>query len=300
MRRVRNFVFAVALGVLIMACSLGGRAVPASGENVATIVASTLQALTPAVPPTAATSAVAQPQGIPVQYRNVGFVLPIGLAADAAPELVPTATEQNGGPWDAAPEHIRFRLDNYNVPANTFSVQRIDIYPADAYGSANAGANISLQRLKGVLADPSASLTNEKLPQVPYFNAASMFAAQVHRIHFADGDGVRMLTQYGQAVGPVANNGTFYHFEGLTSDGRYYIVAVLPVQAPFLQNGNEPNASLPAGGIPFPGYENMGDQQVYETYFGAVGAKLDATPADQFSPSLAALDAMLRSFNVSP
>ena len=300
MQRVRNIAFAVALAVVIMACSLGGGTAPASGDSIATIVAATLSALTPVAPAATATNAVAQAQGIPVQYRNVSFVLPLGLAADAAPELVPAATEDNGGPWDAAPEHVRFQLDHYNVPANSFSVLRIDVYPADAYGNANAGANISLQRLKGVLSNPSASLTNENLPQVPYFNAASMLAAQVQRIHFANGDGVRMLTQYGQAVGPISNNGTFYHFEGLTSDGKYYIVAVLPVQAPFLQNGNEPNAGLPAGGIPFPGYENLGNQQVYSDYFAAVGAKLDATPADQFSPSLAALDAMLQSFKVSP
>ena len=290
--------FVVATTGLILACGLGG-APSDVNSNVATIVASTIQAFTPPAPAaTQAAQATAEP-GIPVNYKNVHFVIPIGLATDAAPELVPVATEDNGGPWDAAPEHIRFRLDNYSAPADSFSVNRIDVYPADAYASANRGANISLQRLKGVLGNPSTAPTNRTLPQVPYFNAASMFVAQVHRIHFTNGDGVRTITQYGQAVGPVFNGGIFYHFQGVTSDGKYYIVAVLPVQLPYLQSGSEPNAHVPPSGIPFPGY-GITDINKYEQYFNAVSEKLDGTDSSVFQPSLNSLDALVQSFQVSP
>ncbi len=307
MHKSRNLVFLIAITGVMMACSFGG-AVPAAGDNVATIVASTLQALTPSVatvavstePAATATSQVAQPQGIPVNYRNVSFVLPIGLATDAAPSTVPAKTEIDGGPWDSGPEHIQFRLDGYSAPANSFSVVRIDVYPAAAYASANTGANISLQRLQGLLANPSTTPVNSTMPQVPYFNAASMLLAQVQRMHFANGDGVRALSQYGQAVNPVGNYGLFYEFHGLTSDGKFYIIMVLPVQASFLQSGPDPSAGVPPGGIPFPGYENMGNQKVYDDYYGAIAAKLDATPAGDFSPSLAALDALVQSFKVTP
>ncbi|HEX8993428.1 MAG TPA: hypothetical protein VF784_17240 [Anaerolineales bacterium] len=298
MHKVRNVMLAVAVTGLIMACGLGS-APSGVNSNVATIVAATIQALTPPAPAATQALQATAPEGIPVNYRNVRFVIPIGLATDAVPELVPVATEDNGGPWDAAPEHIRFRLDNYSAPANSFSVNRIDVYPADAYASANAGANISLQRLKGVLGNPSASLTNTTLPQVPYFNAASMFVAQIHRIHFMDGDGVRTITQYGQAVGPVTNGGIFYHFQGLTSDGKYYVVAVLPVQLPYLQNGSEPNAQAPAGGIPFPG-NNFNNASQYEQYFKAISDKLDGTDSSVFQPPLSQLDTLMQSFQVTP
>ncbi len=308
MQKARIVLFAFAIMTVILACGFSGET-PPSGDNVATIVAATMEALTPATnggatsEPTQAAQATAAPQGIPVSYKNVSFVIPKGLASDAAPQTVAATTEDMGGPWDVAPEHIEFRLDNFDVPANNFDRFLISIYPADAYANVNAGANISLQRLKGLLADPNATLNNKTLPHVAEFNAASMFSAQIKRLHFASGDGVRVVTQYGQAVGPVSNNGTFYHFEGLTSDGKYYIVAILPVQAPFLDpgtNANDPNADLPAGGIPFPGYENMGNQQAYDTYFGAVADKLNSTPDDQFSPSLARLDALIQSLTVTP
>ena len=301
MHKARTLLFTLLIALLVMACGLGG-APAASGDSVATIVASTIQAMTPAAStststPTANDNTLA---GVPVNYKNVSFSIPTGLATDAAPATVPLTTEQTGGPWDVAPEHTEFRLDNYYVAVKPFGVCQIDVYPADDYSSQYPGANISIQRLKGILGNPSATMTNETLPQVPYFNAASMFVAQVKRLHFANGDGIRMVTQYAQGFGPVSNDQTFYHFEGLTSDGKYYIVAVLPVQAPFLQNGSNPNAGAPSGGVPFPGMDNIGTPEVYGNYVAAVAAKLDATPADQFSPSLEKLDALVQSLKVSP
>lgn len=305
MHNFRTILLAIGAAVVLLACALVGAPAPLpSGDSVSTIVAATLQALTPpataaVIGPQATQAPTQGPQGVPVNYKNVSFVLPIGLAADAAPETVPAnVTDQNAPPWDAGPEHIHFRFDGYSVGANSFSVTQIDVFPAQQYANANTSANISLQRLQAVLGNPNASLTNDSLPHVPYFNAASMFSAQVKRIHFQNGDGVRVVSQYAQAYAPVTNNGTFYHFQGLTNDGQYYVIAVLPVQAPFLENGNDPSAPLPAGGIPFPGY--MADSAAAENYYQAVSAKLSSTPDDQFTPSLAQLDALVQSINVGP
>jgi hypothetical protein len=298
MHNVRKLAFVLSSAALILACSLVGTPGPSSND-VATVVAATVQALTPAVSAEPPTSEAAVPQGVPVKYKNVSFVIPSGLATDATPQTVPAADDQNGPPWDAGPEHMEFTLNNYALSPGHFSQVLIDVYPAQGYADANAGANISLQRLRALLSNPSAPLANQTLPQVPAFNAASMFAAQVKRMQFKNGDGVRMITQYGQAVGPAANNGTFYHFEGLTSDGKSYVIAVLPIEAAFLQNGNDPSAPLPPGGIPFPGY-NFTDPKHYTDYFKAITDKLDATPPDQFSPSLTALDALVQSISVNP
>ncbi len=299
MRNIRAILFVSALTLAVLACGFGSAPALPSTDNVATIVASTLQALTPAAPAATATTEAQVPQGVPVKYQNVSFTIPTGLATDAAPQTIPAMTDDNGGPWGAGPQHIEFRIDGLDVPANSFSVSHIDVYPAQEYANANSGANISLQRLQGLLSNPSAPLNNQTLPRVPSFNAASMISAQIKRLDFQNGHGVRVVTQYGQAVGPIANNGTFYSFHGLTNDGKYFIIAVLPVQAPFLQNGNDPNAGLPPGGIPFPGYYST-DTKVFDDYYSAVTDKLNATAPDQFSPSLTALDALVQSFMVSP
>jgi hypothetical protein len=296
MNKLRTVLFAVAVTAVLLGCGLlGTPAAPV--DNVATIVASTMQALTPVMP--AATATQPAVQGVPVSYKNVSFVLPAGLASDAAPTTVPQASEDAAGPWGASPEHIEFGLNNYSVPAKSFQTREIHVYPARDYADLNTGANITLQRLQALLADQTAPITPQSVPHVPYFNAAAMIAAQPQRIHFQDGDGIRIVSQYGQAVMPIANDGTFYQFIGLTSDGKYMVIAILPVQSPLLQVSQDPSSPLPPGGVPFP---DMGssDPQVFQTYYQAVTDKLDNADPASFQPSLTRLDALVQSIHVQP
>jgi hypothetical protein len=295
MQNIRKIITATVATGLILACSFA--IAPASQpDNVSTVVAATFQALTSAAPATTATTAL---QGVPVTYYNVSFIIPANLASSASTQTIPAANDQNGGPWAVAPQHLEFKLNDYNLPPGYFSEILIDVYPAQEYANTYDGANISLQRLRALLSNPSTLPTNENLPQVPYFNAASMIAAQVKLIQFKTGTGVRMITQYGQAVGPIANNGTFYHYEGLTNDGKYYVVAVLPIEVKFLAGSNsDPSAPVPADGIPFPGY-NYTDPSYYNNYFKAVTDKMNATPDDSFAPSLVTLDSLIQSLQVS-
>lgn len=300
MNKLGKILFTVAVTAVILACGLGGTPLVPANE-LATAVVSTMQALTPAAPVASETVPAPQAtavQGIPVSYKNVGFTLPIGLASDAAPVTVPATTESEGGPWSASPEHIEFRLNNYNIPEKAFEVRDIRVYPARAYADMHSGANITLQRLQGLLASPSAALTRQSMPRVPYFNADATIAAQAKRIHFQNGDGVRMVSEYSQAVMPIANEGTFYQFIGLTSDGKYLIIAVMPVHAPTLPALEDPSSPLPAGGVPFP--SAAADVSAYEAYYQAVTDKLNGTDSSAFTPSLATLDALMQSLNVQP
>ncbi len=289
MHTVRNFLFAAMAAGLVMACSVSTALSAPRIETVTTAVASTMQALTSAPRP--------GPAGLPFSYQHVSFVIPGGLATGVTPQTVPANNDPAGG-WTSGPEHISFKLDGYNVPANSFWLNRIDIYPAEEYGQQNTTAGLSLKTLRHIVNDPTAVLDRQTLPKVPDFNATSVLAAQIQLMSFASGHGVRSVAQYAQAVMPVANSELFYHFEGLTDDGKYYIIAVLPVRAPVLQDSSQPGAPLPEGGIPFPGPETMGQQKVYDDYFSAVTDKLNATTADRFTPSLFTLDSLIQSITV--
>jgi hypothetical protein len=85
---------------------------------------------------------------------------------------------------------------------------------------------------------------------------------------------------------------------GLSADGDTDIVAILPVTAPLLAPASVEGSGPPAGGIPFPGYENM-DGAVMASYYRSVTDLLNATPVDQFQPSLPSLDALIGSLEVS-
>ncbi len=301
MNNFGKIAFVVAVTAVILACGLGGTpALPA--DNVATVVASTMQALTPAVPQATEASPAPQAtaaQGIPVSYKNVSFTLPVGLASDAAPVTVPQASGNDVTPWDTSPEHIEFRLNNYAISGEAFSVREIRVYPAQPYADAQSGVNIMLQRLRGLLASPSTAITADNAPHVPFFNADAMIAAQAQRLHFQNGDGVRMVSQYGQAVMPIANAGTFYQFIGLTSDGKYVVIAVLPVHASILPDKEDPASPVPAGGVPFPDIASS-DPSVFTAYFQAVGDRLNSMDPASFEPSLVTLDSLMQSISVQP
>ncbi|HET6845756.1 MAG TPA: hypothetical protein VFH29_02920, partial [Anaerolineales bacterium] len=107
------------------------------------------------------------------------------------------------------------------------------------------------------------------------------------------------LTEYAQYAAPISNNDLFYHFQGLTADGKKYVVAILPVTAPMLQADSARSSVPPTGGIAFP---DMGspDPAIYESYYTAVSSLLNTTPADEFTPSLTDLDALIGSLSLAP
>lgn len=293
---IRKFWIFLPASLLILSACLPAQPAATAGPGLETIVAATFQAMTAAAP--LATATATPPGGIPVSFQHVSFIIPEGLALGANAEITPLAGEENSPPWDVAPEHIRFELYGYDDQLAKARAMDILVYPAQEYARMNVGAERSLSKLQAIIAAPDAPMIEENLPAPPFFNAAQMFAAQVKRVQFASGTGVRMMVEYGQAVGAIANSATLYHFQGLTNDGRYYIVAILPLGAAILIDGGDPLAPPPAGGVQFPGYTTLNPSD-YESYFQAVTSALNSAAPTVFSPSLETLDALIESITIS-
>ncbi len=295
--KAKGIIATVLLAGAILACDI--TAAPTTQvAQMPTIVAATLQAiqsLTPSAPPSPA--APTQPAGTSISFGNVSFAIPMGLATGATSETVPAVDAQSGGPWESAPAFIRFTLQSYPLQ-NEFFQPQIMVYPAQAYASANNGASLSLQRLQSILGNPSGPLNNDLLPRLPYANAEQVIGAQPKVLAFGGGQGVRALAEYSQAFVSIDNHDLVYHFEGLTTDGKYYVIAVLPVNASFLAASGDPAAPVPPGGIPFPA--DIGDGTPVKNYFQAMTDKLNGTAADAFRPTLTLLDALIQSLQVSP
>ncbi len=302
--RIASLVSIAVLTGSLLACSLSAAPVT-EAASLPTIVAGTLQALTtpvagvPTAAPAGPTSVAVptQPSGAQVAFGNVSFVIPAGLATGASCETVPAVSAQSGGPWETAPAYTRCTLQGYPLSGKFFEPQ-VMVYPAQAYASVNDGAAMSLQRLQAIIGNPSASLSNDVLPRLPYANAEQAIGAAPKIVDFQDGKGVRVFAEYAQYFATINNHDLFYHFEGLTADGASYIVAVLPINASFLAASSDPNAPLPPGGIPFPGYDNT-DSTVFQTYYNSVSAKLSATSPEDFQPTLTDLDSLIASLHVS-
>jgi hypothetical protein len=293
-------IFGVA--IITLACAFGGWAgmgtpttpempTQAQVDEVGTIVAATMQALTAATDEVAPTEPSAQDSGIPVSFEYASFTIPGGLASGASPEAIPAVGEDSGSPWEVAPAHLKFTLTGYALQGK-FHEPKLFVYPADEFAQAHSGAAEQIDRLKKALA--GSPLLQETLPVVPFFNAGPLMAANIKIVPFENGSGVRVLTQYAQYSAPINNRELFYHFQGLTSDNKYYVIAILPITAPILPEDEKTEATIPEGGVPIP--TDIGPNDVY---YVSVIEKLNSLAPDAYTPSLAALDALIGSILVT-
>lgn len=281
----------VVLGTVGCSFSISSPSTPTQADQVATVVAATMQSLTATPNETIATQPATQTSGNSVSLENVSFVIPIGLAEAANTEKMTAVETNSGASWEIGPTHYRFTLTGYELQ-DTFHEPRIYVYPAEAYAQANASAAEQIERVRKILA--GSALLRETLPHVPFFNAEAQLAAHIKIIPFENGSGVRALTQYAQYAAPINNHELFYHFQGLTSDGEYYVIAILPISAPVLAEDEKPEASVPEGGVPIP--TDIGPNEVY--YF-SVTEKLNSLAPDDFTPSLNMMDALIQSIRVT-
>ena len=227
--------------------------------------------------------------GSVVSINNVSFTIPEELANDALTEMVSATTD--GAPWELAPEHVKITLTGYQLE-DTFHQPQIFVYLADEYAQVNSSASEQINRLKNILA--GSTLMKETLPRIPSFNAEMQIAANIQLIAFQSGDGVRHLTQYAQYPAPINNNELLYQFAGLTSDEKYYIIAILPINAPFLAENEKPDAPVPADGIPIP--TDVGPN---DGYYAAITEKLVSLDSESYTPSLSTLDALIQSIRIT-
>lgn len=289
----RLLILGALLAVMLACAQIQPPPSAAPAQSVETIVAATVQALTAAAP---LTSVPPTPpaNGSAVSFENVTFALPADVADNALAGRVPAYNDVEWG-YANAPEHVKFELDGYAL-YDTFHDPQILVFPAQEYAAINEAAKDSMTRLQAIL-NGSAAPTAENLPRVASFNAGQLFAAQIQILHFANGSGVRFLTEYGQDFVTVNNHDLFYQFQGLTSDGKYYILAILPASHPLLAHDDNPETVPPAGGIPFPGYENV---DAITTYYADAANLLNSAAPNSFTPALTSLDALIQSIVAAP
>lgn len=227
-----------------------------------------------------------------VTLNNVSFTIPLGVAVDAKSEMVSANTDANNAPaFDIAPAHLKFVLTSYQLQ-DKFLEPQILVFPAEEYAKLNPPAGEQIQKVKTILA--GSQLTGETMPVIPFFNATQQIASKMQVVNFQNGRGIRFLTQYAQYPATINNHELFYEFQGLTNDGKYYIVAALPVTSSILAEDEKPESpvpadgvAVPAGGIPDP------------AYYDAVTKALNAMYEDSFNPSLFQLDALIQSLTVT-
>lgn len=236
--------------------------------------------------------------GTAVTYGALNLVVPPGVASGASGLEYPPIDSEDAAWWQKTPGHVQINLGDYYVLQGKFHQPQIYLYPAQAYAELVPSAFESLHRLNNILGSTSVPANSDTLPAVPFFNAQEVFASNIQAISFQNGAGLRFLTEYAQYNAPVNNQELFYQFQGLSSDGTFYIIAIFPITVPILAETSDPAAALPAGGIAYPDINDPAAD--WQGYYTAITDLLNATSPDTFTPSIDQLDLLIKSIQISP
>jgi hypothetical protein len=290
----------VLIVLVSMACNFGK---PAPTAETPTDAAPPVQEPATAEQPAPGTPETSLPttfSGLEQTCGDVSLTLPQTLASAIECQIMPPQSGDTIAPWEVTPGHVEIGLTGYTL-SDKFHHPRLYIYPAINLVALQPFVAENIQRIQGILGNPSASFSKDDLPAIHFFNAGKVFASNIAVINFQTGSGVRALNVFGQYYAPVNNTELFYHFQGLTQDGQFYIIAILPVTHPGLQ-ANSQEGSMPAS-AEFPAYpsfssSNLDDEMA--TYYEAMTNLLNAAPAEAFNPPLTTLDLLIQSIKISP
>ncbi len=206
-----------------------------------------------------------------------------GMATGFQIDTIAAVPADNAPYWEVLPEYTRLTLQDYPI-SNHLMQPQIFIYPVEELGTVNEGAAQIVASLQTLIQTPQ-EIPN--MPFLPLFNAAQVMHAHVQYLDFKNGQGLRYLTEFAQGIAPINNYELIYTYQGLTSDGKYYVAAVLPVHHPRLPEdgtvtGNEPP-------------EFTGD---FPAYVANVVSTLNPQAGNTFTPDLTQLDVMMSSLEV--
>lgn len=240
----------------------------------------------------AETEKVIMPEGTPGLMSNMGvnFVFPPGLGNGTENEIVPLANDYNQ--W---PQHVKLTLVDYPLSDTAAATEpQIMVFPANEFAQMGDCPQTEINGLKEILATQHAELSQplpcssvaDSLPFLPEPHAAQVFHVQEKFLAFNNGNGIRYIMQLSQAHYPVIGADSLYTFQGLTSDGKYYVSVILPVHLAALEGAPQSTDEI----------EIMNDQQYSDYRKARIGQMSQANAS--FNPPLESLDAFVQSLLV--
>jgi hypothetical protein len=282
----RLIYFLVCLSIVICACNLSATVTPlvvtALPANTVPPV-ETVMSVVPTATLIPDTKTPAGPQAN-VTCDELSLYLDPALASGYDCETIPESPDG----MEIYPQYTSLTLSGYILSGKFFEAH-ISVFPVQRY--TELIPDLIPGRITDLQALISGGATGDPLPFLPIFNAAQVFHAQYQVLPFVSGGGIRYLTEYAQYFAPINNTDLFYTYQGLSTDGKYWVSVILPVNNPILPA----DATNPPGGLSWDDFNNN-----FDPYITDMMSQLDSQASDGYTPSLTALDIMVSSITIQP
>lgn len=133
---------------------------------------------------------------------------------------------------------------------------------------------------------------------MPPLRATRILGVQEQPLKFVNGDGKRAVVLYSQSVTALTNADLFYTYQGLTDDGKSYVSLAIPVAAPNLPASMDVVLANQFPALPYDASNQDAFNTAVELFNQEATAQLAALDPAAFTPSLTALDDLVRSLKV--
>jgi hypothetical protein len=291
MRR-SHFPFAL-LATILLGCSFfsnafqGGTAEPGDTEKTAGIsqpdaTDDTGGAILPTatVEPEGAalpTAKPAIPKATNTSCNELSFFLAANLAKAAKCETIPASGGAGSTPFETYPMYTKVTLTSYTLGTRMMQPV-ISVFSVERYAEMLPDVvDPDVTALQALIAGGSSG--SEDMPILPVLNARQLFLAQTALLSFQNGSGIGFITQYAQAYVPINNHDMFFAFQGLTSDGAYWVSVILPITHPSLwETAGDPSNTI---------YSTINDNP--DAYYTKMAAEINGVAPRSFVPILSSL-----------
>ncbi|MFZ5921645.1 MAG: hypothetical protein ACOYY3_11390 [Chloroflexota bacterium] len=247
------------------------------------------------VPPTATNTSTPTATPIPISAFDmpdmlvtVSFAIPPEVAGGGVYEFVPYGSqyEKVSRKQNILPRYGQITLTGYPQIPDMIEDPAVRIFTVLGMADRFQSHVDSVHSLMAGGENPLA-----KLPTFPNLEVAALQTRLVKPLDFRNGSGFRyinfeVITEKGN---PIPRVSVSYIFQGITGDDQFYVSAILPVDLPSLrQKAQEILLKAIANPTPLP----------VESYYPEILPLLEAAADEEFVPSLALLDGIIRSMEV--
>jgi hypothetical protein len=255
---------------------------------------------TPGETPLPQAAEIQLPSGGKVEFKGVSFSYNPKIFGEIKVREVDEYPLENetDRPDGVEPRHLSFR---FGLAADS-SVARIEIFPIEDFPRMYAVNKDSVKMIekeieafKKNLKDKNYRLKGQ-IPYLRWLDAHQAFQAKVRHFKFQNGSGIFFLTHWSIESALLSNNRLRYTFEGLTDDGKNYVLAEISVSAAFLPK-DEPDE--------FEGFkvqdiykDDAASRKRYQQYISSITKRLENLPPDQYEPNLKSFEEIISSLKI--
>jgi hypothetical protein len=243
--------------------------------------------------------AIKLPPGGKVEFKGVSFRYNPEIFGEVRVEEVAEypLKEETDKPDYVEPRHLSFR---FGLAADS-SVANIEIFPIEDFPRMYAVNKDSVKMMKEEIEAFKKILKNKnyrvkgQIPYLRFLDAHQVFQAKVKHLGFQNGSGIFFVTYWDIESALLSNERLRCTFEGLTDDGKNYVLAEIPVSVAFLPK-SQPDEFEGFKEDDF--YKKDTGERRYRQYVSSITKRLENLPPEQYEPNLKSIEEMISSLKI--